>query len=518
MGLVNVPVDLRNIYEKKREGYIAGSFTAANLPESWKKTLNAREAKKDEGIETWYFIGKYELTNRQWESVMNALDKDGAENPDACPAPGAKNANQPVSGVTWFDVQEFLNKYNAWLVKNHSAELPSFGETKNIAFFRLPTEEEWEYAARGGAKVDADWWTSHDIFPADEGKTIRDYGIYQDGGPNRSAPATIGSRNANPLGLHDTAGNVREMVDGFFRMTVPDYGATGSVQGRLHGSVGGFLSKGGSYLSSEEDIMPGAREEHPLYTARGAFSADDLGLRLALAGLNIPDGERKEKLLAAQKEGPQTQEPKQAAAPQHTPDVMGQAPIQALETLAASADDALKKNLLNIREKLKDEKSAQETENERRLEHSLRALLYQAETLRAWGLRYASITANIAKIGAVKKKSADPRVQKEADSLLASGKRDQAEYLKTLEMSANYYKTSLELIYRQGAQDAERILSDLRKGYDAKTIFGDHMLQNIEILEKFIKQARSKGVGSLTQRAILRGILPEDQYNILPKG
>lgn len=516
MGLANVPVDLRNIYEKKRESYIAGSFTAANLPGDWRNKLNIRDNGKSggNGVETWYFIGKYELTNRQWDSVMNALDKEGNENPSACPAPNAKNANLPITSVSWFDVQEFLNKYNAWLVKNHKQSLPSFSGTSNIAFFRLPTEEEWEYAARGGNRVDPDWWESHDIFPTEEGKSIKDYGIFMDGGSAKSAPLPIGKRTGNPLGLYDTVGNAREMVDGFFRMTVPDF-VNGDIQSRLHGSVGGFLSKGGSFRSEKDDILPGSREEHPLYTARGAFNADDLGFRLALAGLNIPDSDRKKKLLEAQKIAPA----RPANAKPKTPDLRNDEPILALETLAATSDEDLKRNLLQIREKIKDEKAALEQDNMRKMELSLKGLLYQTETLRAYALRYVSAINNRNKAIELKNKTKDKVAYKQAEELIASGTRYMADFMKTIELGANFYKISLESIYNQGAEDAERILNDLKKGYDKKTIFGDHMLQNIDALEKFIKQAQSSGISSISQNTILKGLLPANHYKIIrPKG
>lgn len=509
MGLINVPEDLRNIYEKSRSGHIAGSFTGPDLPAEWRKRLAG------EGVgetDTWYFIGKYELTNRQWKSVMDALDKEGTENPAACPAPNVKNANLPVTGASWFDAQEFLNKYNAWIVKNHPESLPSFGDSKNVAFFRLPTEEEWEYAARGGVKVPEDWWESNDIFPFEEGKRLRDYGFFLDG-TTRGEPAPVGRRSANPLGLYDTVGNVREMVDGFFRMTIPDLN-NGVVERRLHGSAGGFLSKGGGFRSDESEVMPGARQEHPLYTAAGAYGASDLGLRLVLAGLNIPDGGRRDLLLKEQKTIPAAR----AEANRKSLDISGEDPVSALETLAANTDADLKRNLLNIKDRLSEAETARAADNLRRLEHSLRSLLYQAETLRAFAYRYERVLNDVKKAKQLRGKTDNPQLKKEAEKMAANGERDLADYLKTLEMSANYYKSSLQAIYRQSEADATQILRELKKGYAGESIFDEHMSQNIAILESFLKKARTSGLSSITQNSILKGILPPLHYQAVRPG
>ena len=72
-----------------------------------------------------FYIGKYEVTQGQWKAIMG-------NNPSKFP----KGDNYPVEQVSWNDVQEFISKLNAKTGKN----------------YRLPTEAEWEYAARGGNK------------------------------------------------------------------------------------------------------------------------------------------------------------------------------------------------------------------------------------------------------------------------------------------------------------------------------------------------------------------------------
>ncbi len=122
-------------------------------------------------------IGKYEVTQAQWQGVMG-------ENPARF-----KGEDRPVEKVSWNDAQEFLKRLNA----------SNPGKP-----YRLPTEAEWEYAARGGTKTPY-WW----------GKEIAKGNANCDGCGSRwdnKETARVGSFKPNPFGLYDTAGNVREWV------------------------------------------------------------------------------------------------------------------------------------------------------------------------------------------------------------------------------------------------------------------------------------------------------------------
>lgn len=133
-------------------------------------------------IANGFAIGKYEITVEQWNACVDA---------NACPRiatnpPEAKTA--PVRDISWDDAQQYV----AWLSK-------TTGKT-----YRLPTEAEWEYAARGGTSS-AFWWGDR---MSKGNANCKDCGDPW----NDAAPANVGSFAANPFGLHDMNGSVWEWV------------------------------------------------------------------------------------------------------------------------------------------------------------------------------------------------------------------------------------------------------------------------------------------------------------------
>lgn len=117
-----------------------------------------------------FYLGKFEVTQKQWQQVMGA-------NPS-----GFKGEQNPVDRVSWNDGQEFLKKVNALV--------PGGG-------FRLPTESEWEYACRAGSTGDY----------AGTGK-LDDMGWYGGNSENKTHP--VGAKKPNAWGLFDMHGNVYE--------------------------------------------------------------------------------------------------------------------------------------------------------------------------------------------------------------------------------------------------------------------------------------------------------------------
>lgn len=259
-------------------GFLAASLTQADLPNAYQ--AEAGQALKGVNKASHiYLIGKYEVTEAQWVAVM----EDGVcPNPDK---PDPKLA-APKTNISWFEAVAFTEKYTQWLLANAPQYLPHFAnDEQNVGFLRLPTETEWEYAARGGHEVGSLALTQ-DFFPLNEGTTEKDYGIFIDGVSSpENNPVRIGRFQPNPLGLYDTVGNAAEMTIDTFKM---------SLAGRLHGSSGGFVRKGGSFMSGPDEVKPGDRKEIAYFNKDGSVKAKDLGFRLVLSAINVSRANEKQ--------------------------------------------------------------------------------------------------------------------------------------------------------------------------------------------------------------------------------
>ncbi len=127
-----------------------------------------------------FYLGKHEVTFAQFDLFC---DKTGRDKPADG---GWGRGNQPVINVSWTDA----NAFAVWL------------SDKTGRTYRLPSESEWEYAARGG-KSTAYWWGQE---PAKNVANCKDCGSSWDD----KSPAPVGSFTPNPYGLYDMTGNVYE--------------------------------------------------------------------------------------------------------------------------------------------------------------------------------------------------------------------------------------------------------------------------------------------------------------------
>ena len=171
-----------------------------------------------------YYIGKYEVTQAEWRAVMGS-------NPS-----NFKGDNLPVENVSWNDCQTFISKLNSLTGKN----------------FRLPTEAEWEFAARGGNNSRGYKYSgSNDIGSV----------AWYDGNSG-SKTHSVGQKSPNELGLYDMTGNVWEWCQDWYGnySSSSQTNPTGPVSGSYRVYRGGSWVNLAGYcrVSNRGSITPGS--------------------------------------------------------------------------------------------------------------------------------------------------------------------------------------------------------------------------------------------------------------------
>jgi formylglycine-generating enzyme required for sulfatase activity len=192
-----------------------------------------------------FLVAKYELTNAQWNAVMGSSGGD----------------DTPKTNITWYDAIDFTCEIGKKTGKK----------------YRLLTDAEFEFAARGGTQTSGYYWsgsnTACDVAQVEGCVSGSGFGGH-----------AVGGKSSNELGLYDMSGNVYEWVfDNWGGGTYTDYSGVSSSGGNLTNPViehyhGQKTRRGGSYDQLSEDSRVSARKIRSIEGADGS-----IGLRLALS-------------------------------------------------------------------------------------------------------------------------------------------------------------------------------------------------------------------------------------------
>jgi len=188
-------------------------------------------------IAAGFALGKYEVTQAEWMAVMGS-------NPSSYVAP-----TRPVEGMSWTEAQEFARRLSMKTGKQ----------------YRLPSEAEWEYAARAGGA------TAYVL--SDDPRELDRYAWGAQNSGRMTHP--VGQKPANKFGLHDMIGNVYELTLDCYRDNHVGAPTDGSA---VMGANCPHVVKGGSHYSGPENLRPSDRGRVP-----AEVYDSTLGFRIARA-------------------------------------------------------------------------------------------------------------------------------------------------------------------------------------------------------------------------------------------
>ena len=192
-------------------------------------------------------IGKYEVTQKQWEAVMGSKVWELRNRLSPLLQLRGEGDDYPVYYVSLNDCKAFIAKLNSLTGKT----------------FRLPTEAEWEYVARGGSHPNGKVYGDSDA--------VDDYAWYEDNSDNLTH--AVGNKAPNSLGVYDMLGNVSEWCSdkyGKYRG-----GATTNPKGPSSGDDN--VVRGGGWASTADNCRVSSR-----MAVDASVCGDDIGFRLVL--------------------------------------------------------------------------------------------------------------------------------------------------------------------------------------------------------------------------------------------
>ena len=209
----------------------------------------------------YFLMAKYELMAGQYEALVNS---------DKCDSLKLNKLSRlPAVKLSYFDAMNAAHSYSLFL---QQAKGSFKSENNTVAYARLASDDEWEFAARGGNAVTQSQFEAN--LPPMENDDISLYAWF-DGPQSANGKLQLaGLKKPNPLGLYDMLGNAQEMILEPFKAV---------RTGRLLGLSGGVCVRGGSYLTPKDSLASSFRTEKPLYVNGADVVSSDTSTRFVLS-------------------------------------------------------------------------------------------------------------------------------------------------------------------------------------------------------------------------------------------